>query len=325
MPRKMHLYIFLNEKDHDLIDISKNVVFTYVNRLIIEEDAQIEIIELNTYQDNSIKLDHHRFNSTLIFLHNFTYILYTNSYNTFDPTESICGRLQQALVNSFEKASCLEDGETENHFIFDICDKVKSKSLLALIRKCKMSIRLTFLGGYRHHLSLRAQPSANLPLSDTWMSKISRHLEKWFISEAYNLYRPCVLGDDIEQFFYEMQLVKKDLSQKTEHVAYLHAHQMLKNDEIRQLKLGDSAFTQTLFDTRIPHFGLNERLFVEVWCARFSYNVLSYPFQPSYFQTFCVNLSTVFSFAFMFLDICFGFSKILARYFRSKLFNRTLR
>ena len=46
MPRKQHLYIFLNKNEFEEYEISTRIVLKYMNQFVIDDEAQIEIIEI---------------------------------------------------------------------------------------------------------------------------------------------------------------------------------------------------------------------------------------------------------------------------------------
>ena len=51
MPRKQHFYIFLNENEFEEYEISTRIVLKYMNQFVIEEEAQIEIIQIHQLQE----------------------------------------------------------------------------------------------------------------------------------------------------------------------------------------------------------------------------------------------------------------------------------
>ena len=81
-----------------------------------------------------------------------------------------------------------------------------------------------------------------------------------------------ILGDDIEKFFNEM---KQGKYVNTYYGFYLH--ELLNRDETQKIKSDDKVFLDnlatTLFEKKIPVFDKEDPLFVEVFCARWTFTV----------------------------------------------------
>ena len=99
MPRKQHLYIFLNKNEFEEYEISTRIVLKYMNQFVIDEEAQIEIIEIRAIDLSWVNSDSfvgqfpERYSSQIV-------------------------RLYRPLIKAIEMAWYLSDDETDNHFIF---------------------------------------------------------------------------------------------------------------------------------------------------------------------------------------------------------------
>ena len=105
MPRIHNLYIFLRERtsDEDSHDISRNLVFTYVNRFIIDEEALVEISQIRELNQELI--------SSKIpknIRQNFFYTEWRMNMNPF-----------KIIEETIRRASNEDNKASENHFIFE--------------------------------------------------------------------------------------------------------------------------------------------------------------------------------------------------------------
>ena len=75
-----------------------------------------------------------------------------------------------------------------------------------------------------------------------------------------------------ETFFDEIKQGKFD-----EGGTGFHFHQMVTNDESGKIKSGDKTFlknfAKTLYEREIPLFDTDDQLFVEIYCARWTFTV----------------------------------------------------
>jgi len=234
MPRKQHLYIFLNKNELKEYDISTRLVFKYMNQFVIEEEAQTEIIQLYQLQEYR-EIPKTAKDYFWAFFGPILDQFWTTSFLTGRSPETILSQnVQRSILKAIEKAGMLDDGETDNHFLFgrynDLLAEFRKenvtfikellppvftmqyfiyeetdllgkfvKKILNSTEISSNNIRVTSIQGTRYRLTREApapEPPINVLMRDIW-----NHLDvKLFNPSNYS-----ILGDDIETFFNEIK------------------------------------------------------------------------------------------------------------------------
>ena len=284
MTRKQHLYIFLNKNEFKDYEISSNLVLKYMNQFVIQEEAQIEVIEIHQLQ------------------------------KVFKNGSHLSENVKRAIVEAIQTARSLDDGETDHHFIFgryndllaeylnDIGTFIKAKYPLELLYPLlKMhdeiweeanslikfinvilnsyemvpnTIRVTWMSGIRLCLTCEAMDPAKI---NDLFSFVLRNNYIFLELSAFDEFdvdslKISILGDDVEKFFNEI----KHGDFVTGGNAF-YFHQMMNNEETKKIKSSDEVFlkdfAKTLYKGKIPEFDKDDQLFVEILCTRLTFTV----------------------------------------------------
>ena len=107
MPKKQHLYLFGTNESFGF-EINRSVTLNYINRFVIEEESQTDIIQsyLEMYPNNFERTPGQSVNPVKSF---------------FNPISDLSVKkpLNDIILNAMKTAAILEDNETQNHFIFE--------------------------------------------------------------------------------------------------------------------------------------------------------------------------------------------------------------
>lgn len=303
MPRKQHLYVFLNKNEFEEYEISTSLVLKYLNQFVIEEEAHIDIIQIHQLQEYrgipKTATDY--------------FWMYFDGFTGKSPEKILSQNVQRPILDAIETTGILNDDETDNHFIFGryndsltgYLNEIQTKALrneinvrnflplvfamqslirgatnllaklikqiLNLSEMSPNNIQITWIDGIRHRLT--GEASAPVQTNGLASFVLRKYLNFQYSSMVdVDSLNKLILGDDIEQFFNEM---KQGKYVNAGNASYFH--RMINSFETQKILSGDKVFlknfAKTLYDGRIPVFDKDDQLFIEIYCARWTFTV----------------------------------------------------
>ena len=128
MPRKQNLYIFLGQNDSDDYEISTKIVLKYLNRFVIEESAQVDVIQIHQLQkcENQENRVHPRnlkeffvqvVNDATSAWFEFCKVVIQAVVKRGSET-TLPKQIQEPILEAIIIAGILDDNDTDAHLIF---------------------------------------------------------------------------------------------------------------------------------------------------------------------------------------------------------------
>ena len=300
MPKKQHLYLFGTYESFGF-EINRSVTLKYLNRFVIEEDSQTDIIQ------SYLEMYPYNYETGLVQSINPLSFFYSNS------DLSIKKPLNDRILNAMKTAAILEDNETQNHFIFEssllrrsilrpmesfqqpfrplyelikrsdlketmVLQKSIKEILRSLMNLTPNIILVTCLDGYRHRITREATLSTDF---NDWYSFLLRKFNRLFsFNQGGDLFNWSILGDDVDRLTNGLKAgfqAELEVNENIRTVNRFYSHQMLSNDEVVKIQSGDESilkdFAYSLLDKQTPSFDRIDQLFVEIFCVRSTFIV----------------------------------------------------
>ena len=275
--KKQNLYV-VYPVNNDPTSINRKLLTTYLNRMIIDEEAQFEvkgIIDLDKIsEDNETKSNPNHLEKLLLAA--YLGVKETSVIDKGRNCLNMCSLLcffgcANAMLNLFNRITgnwrrTDEDIDSfSSHFLIGGSATYFKKSFLKMISKVPSSMTLTeknpsftFISGFRS--SIVNKEEIRKP-----HSRGSKFLRFWNTSQSSSA--KGTVGDDIDLLFSQLQMGSLKKSQTS-----FKVHFPLTENEIEQYRSNSQAFLKTMRGKVTKDLSLlnelNENLYIECICTR---------------------------------------------------------